>query len=128
LFWHAGSLTVSAVHLTNEPDNVILDIVLIFKHVQSNPISDVVAQEGELARLSHNVLNHSMLASYYKIAILEEGQSLNYPILGFVSLVIIPLFWSEETVGVRQLKVLAKQSTYLCLRTHSKVAYYHAVL
>lgn len=43
-----------------------------------------------------------MLAGHYETAVLEEGQSLDDPILGLVALVIVPLLRREESILIGQ--------------------------
>lgn len=47
-----------------------------------------------------------MLAGDYEVAVLEEGKTLDYPVLGLISFIILPLLGREEVVAVGHFEVL----------------------
>ncbi len=47
-----------------------------------------------------DVLDHALLAGNYEGSVLEEGQRLDDPVLGFGLLVVVPLIGCEVQVAV----------------------------
>jgi hypothetical protein len=124
----ARGLGVGAVHLADESDDVVLDVVLALEHVESDAVAHAVAQQREAVGLAHQVLNDAVLPRDHEVAVLEEGQSLYYPLLGLRPLELLPLLRREEVVAEGQLQVLAQQPAHLRLRPDPEVTDHHALL
>lgn len=69
-----------------------------------------------------------MLSGDHEVAVPEEGQSFEDPILCLSALVVLPLLRREELVAVGQAEVLTEQAADLRLGPNPKVADHHAFL
>lgn len=114
-------LAIVAIELANEGDDVVFDVVLALEHVELYPVSDRVAQEGQLVRLSNYILDYPMLPSNNETPVFQEGQTLDNPILGLVPFIVIPLLRREKAILVSQAQILAKQAAHLRLGSNPEV-------
>lgn len=120
------SLGVTSINVADEGDYIILDVVLALELVDFQPVPQRGAEEGQCACAPDDVLDHSVLPGDHEVAVPEEGQSLEYPVLGLSALVVLPLLWREELVAIGQSEVLAEEAADLRLRPYPKVPDHHA--
>ena len=112
----------AAIHLANKGDDVVLDIVLALESFESDPVAGGSTEQGQLAGLANDVLDHSLLPRDHKLSVFEEGQRSDHPPPCLGLLEVLPLIGSEEAVAVGEPEVLAEQSADLCLSPNPEVA------
>lgn len=120
------SLGVTSINVADEGNYIILDVVMALELVDPESVPERVAEEGECACAADDVFDHAVLPGDNEVAVPEEGQRLDDPVLGLFALVVLPLLRREELVAIGQAEVLAQQAAHLRLRTNPKVTDYHA--